>query len=239
MHHNINWEKKKPIVYFITFEQTWIPFTQGCFVPSLVEIGTVVLKKILKFVNVFSLFRNYPRLERGGALHLKTQGCIVPRLADFINEVSLFGNHLPFEKGWALHLNKLEFPSSKDALCQVWLIFGSMVLKKIFIDVSVFSLFRYYLPLEKGMALHSNKLESPSPKNALCQVWLILVLWFFRRRFLKFVNVFPLFHYYLPLEKGMASIWTNLNLITQECFVPNLVEICPVVLERKMKMWKV
>ena len=26
-------------------EQSWIPFTQGCFVPSLVEIGSVVLEK--------------------------------------------------------------------------------------------------------------------------------------------------------------------------------------------------
>ena len=25
-------------------------------------------------------------------------------------------------------------------------------------------------PLEKGVALHLNKFESPSPKNALCQV---------------------------------------------------------------------
>ena len=32
-----------------SFEQTWFPITQGCFVPSLVEIGSVVLKKkILK-----------------------------------------------------------------------------------------------------------------------------------------------------------------------------------------------
>ena len=35
-----------------------------------------------------------------------------------------------------------------------------------------FSLFRNYLPLEKGGALYLNKLESPSPKDALCQVWL-------------------------------------------------------------------
>ena len=26
-----------------SFEQTWFPFTQGCFVPSLVEIGHVAL----------------------------------------------------------------------------------------------------------------------------------------------------------------------------------------------------
>ena len=28
-----------------SFEQTWILFTQGCFVPSLVEMGPVVLEK--------------------------------------------------------------------------------------------------------------------------------------------------------------------------------------------------
>ena len=34
------------------FEQTWAPFTQGCFVPSLVEIGPVVLgKKIYRQID--------------------------------------------------------------------------------------------------------------------------------------------------------------------------------------------
>ena len=51
--------------------KTWIPFTQGCFVPSLVEIGSVVLKKkIFKFVNVFSLFRNYLPFGEEMTLHL-------------------------------------------------------------------------------------------------------------------------------------------------------------------------
>ena len=40
--------------------------------------------------------------------------------------------------------------------------------------VNVFSLFCNYLPLDKGMALHLNKLESPLLKNTLCQVWLKL-----------------------------------------------------------------
>ena len=66
------------------------------------------------------------------------------------------------------------------------------------------SLFRNYLPLEKGGALHLNKLESPSPKDALCQVWLKLVQWFWRRRFLNFINAFWLFCNYFPLEKGVA-----------------------------------
>ena len=48
--------------------------------------------------------------------------------------------------------------------------------------ILVFSLIHYYLLLEKVMALHLNKLESPSPKDALYQVWLKLAMWFWRRR---------------------------------------------------------
>ena len=68
--------------------------------------------------------------------------------------------------------------------------------------VKVFSQYRNYLPLEKGGALHLNKLEFPSPKDALCHVWLKLAQWFWRRRFFNFVNVFSLFLNYLPLERG-------------------------------------
>ena len=78
------------------FEQTWIPFTQGCIVLILVEIGCEVLeKKIFKFrLDVFSLFRK----------------CIFT-----------ICNYLLLEKGRALHLNKVESPSPKDALCLVGL----------------------------------------------------------------------------------------------------------------------
>ena len=44
---------KKTVIYWefngSLFEQTWIPFTQGCIVPSLVDIGHVVLEKIFNF----------------------------------------------------------------------------------------------------------------------------------------------------------------------------------------------
>ena len=72
---------------------------------------------------------------------------------------------------------------------------GQVVLEK-----KIFK-FRYYLPLEKGGALYFNKLESPSPKDALHQVWLKLAQWFWRRRFVNFINVFSLFRNYLPLKK--------------------------------------
>ena len=89
---------------------------------------------------------------------------------------------LPLEKGVVLHLNELEFPSHKDVLCQVWLKLVQWFWRRRFFNfVNVFSLLRNYLPFEKGGALHLNKLESPLPKDALCQVWLKLAQWFWRR----------------------------------------------------------
>ena len=76
-----------------------------------------------------------------------------------------------------------------------------------FLFGNVFSLFRNYLPLEKGRALYLNELKSPSSNDALCQVWLKLAEWFWRRRFFNFVNVFLLFCNYLPLEKGRTPLF--------------------------------
>ena len=82
-----------------------------------------------------------------------------------------------------LHLNKLEFPSPKDALCRVWLKLAKGFWRRRYWNfVSVFSLFRNYLPLEKGVAFHLYKLEFPSPKDTLWQVWLKIAKWFCRRR---------------------------------------------------------
>ena len=74
---------------------------------------------------------------------------------------------------------------------------------------------RYFIitvsSLGKRRGLHWKKLESLSPKDALCQKQFSLAKWFWRRRFLNFVNVCSLFHNYLPLEKGVAFIRRNLN----------------------------
>jgi hypothetical protein len=48
-------------------------------------------------------------------------------------------------------LNKLEFPSSKNNLYKVWLNLARWFWRRrLFKIFSVFSLFRYYLTLEKG-----------------------------------------------------------------------------------------
>ena len=49
------------------------------------------------------------------------------------------------------------------------------------ISLVYFLLFCNYLPLEKGVALHLNNLEFPSPKDDLCHVWLKFAQLFWRR----------------------------------------------------------
>ena len=75
-------------------------------------------------------------------------------------------------------------PPLKDTLPQVWLIlYGSVVLDKtIFFNyVNAFLLFHFNLPWQKGMALYLNKLESNSPMDDLCQVWLEMAQWFWSK----------------------------------------------------------
>ena len=77
---------------------------------------------------------------------------------------------LSLAKGVALHLNKLEFPSPKDALCQLWLKFAKWFWRRFLNFVNVFLLFRNSLPLEKGVALHLRKF--PSSKDVFAMfIW--------------------------------------------------------------------
>ena len=105
---------------------------------------------------------------------------------------------------------KLESPSPKDVLCQIWLKLAQC-LENILNFVIVFLLFHNYLPFEKGGPLHLNKVYFSSPKDALIVQSLVdigpvvlekIIFKFCHRKFFKFVNAFSLFHNYLPLEKG-------------------------------------
>ena len=73
---------------------TWIPFTQGCFVPSLVEIGSVVLeKKIFEFCQCIFTISLLPPLGEGWGPSFKqtwipfTQGYFVPSLVKIGPEI--------------------------------------------------------------------------------------------------------------------------------------------------------
>jgi hypothetical protein len=166
--------------------QVWL-ILEGCF-----------WRRFWKIVCVFLLFRYYLPFKRGYPLRLKTLEsspskddlCQVWfklaqwfwRKGSFLNDpipFLHFCDYLPFEKDQALYLNKLEFHSRKDNLYQVWLNLDCWFWRRRFLKIfSVFLLFRYYLPLEKCYPLPLNKLESPSPKDDFCQVWLKLAKWF-------------------------------------------------------------
>ena len=91
-----------------------------------------------------------------------------------VNLFLLFSNYPSFRKGVALHLNKLEIPSPRNTMCQVWLKMSQWFWTRRLLKVlnNVFLLFCNYLHFEKGVTLHLNKPELYSPKDALCQVWL-------------------------------------------------------------------
>jgi hypothetical protein len=88
----------------------------------------------------------------------------------------------PLWRDLTLYLHKLEFPSPKDNLYQVWLNLVGWFWRRFFKIFSVFLLSHYYLPLEKSYPLHLYRLEFPPPKDDWCQVWLKLAQWFWRSR---------------------------------------------------------
>ena len=98
--------------------------------------------------------------------------------------------------------------------------------------VNVFSLSRNYLLLEPSVTLYLNQSASLSPKDALCQVWLKLARWFWRRRFVNFVNVVSLFRNYLPLEPC-----TTLYLNKLESLSPKNT-LCHVLLKLAQWSWR-
>ena len=74
--------------------------------------------------------------------------------------------------------------------------------------------------------------------DALCQVWMKLAkrLW---RSFLSFVDIFSLFRTYFPLEKSLALYLKTFNPLHLKMLCVQFVAIGSVVLEKKIKIWKV
>ena len=93
----------------------------------------------------------------------------------FVNIFLLFWNYLPLERSVALRLRKHEFLSPRDVLCQVWLRIGQAVMENFLKSfVNIFSLFRHYFPLEKGLALYLKTLNPHHPRMLcpVCWNWL-------------------------------------------------------------------
>ena len=176
----------------------WIEFYAESAIFQPCNGGLLWKRRLLIFVNVFSVFHYYPLMKKDG-----------PIIWTNLNP------HHPIDLWWFV-----------PSLVKI----GPVVLKKkIFYFVNVFSLFCYYLPLWNDVALYLNKLQSPSPKDALYQVWSKWAQWFWRN-FLNFVNLFCNFVIISPYEMTWPFTWIP---FTQECFVLSLIESSPVVLKKK------
>ena len=68
-------------------------------------------------------------------------------------------------------------------------------------------------PLGKGQgpSFEEKKLESSSPNDSLCEVWLKLAQWFLRRRIFNSSMYFRYFVIISPWKSAGPFIWTNLN----------------------------
>ena len=111
----------------LSFEQTWKPFTQRWFMPSLVEIGQVVLEK--KIFWIFSIFFLLSPLVKGCGPSFEqtwipfTHCWFVPRPSGSEEDFLIFSKdflhfcyYLLLELGVALHLNKVN-PLHPNMLC--------------------------------------------------------------------------------------------------------------------------
>ena len=118
-------------------------------------------------------------------------------------------------------------------LTWIWCFVQSLVEIRTVVHQHI-SAISYYLPLEKGVALHLNEFDFPSHRDPLCPVCLKFSQWFPRERFFNFVNVFSLFCFYLPLGR----VW----LFIEQIWMPSHkgILIVPIWLKvkRSTKIWK-
>jgi hypothetical protein len=97
------------------------------------------------------------------------------------SDIYIFVIISPLKRTWPFIWTNLEFPLPNDSCTKfdwIWPV-GSeedWLWRKFLKIFSVFLLFSYYLPLEKGYPIPFNKFESPSPKDNLCKVWLKLAI---------------------------------------------------------------
>ena len=81
---------------------------------------------------------------------------------------------------------------------------------------------------------------NPLYQGCLCQVWLKLAQWFWRRRFLNFVSLFSLFGNYFHLEKGVALHLNKLfSSLSKDALCQFWLKLAQLFPEKMMKMWKI
>ena len=145
LNHNVDLEKSKPIISFLIIE--WSLFGKPGF-PFTRRCIVPYLDKIDPIIVQTKIFR--------------FRECIFA-----ISQLFPLGKRSghSFEQSW------IPFIKGFSVVRLVEIVIVNLDSWKFVDFVSVFSLFRKYVPYEKHVAFYLNKLECPWSKDALCQVW--------------------------------------------------------------------
>ena len=144
---------------FVWSSQILLLATLWWFVSGLIEIGPVIHQESWKCGN-YVYWRQIGRLTTRGP--------------------------------WATLLTRETVPINKHFSAKLWLYHN------VDLEIKIVS------PFWELNGCYSFKVESPSPKKALCQVWMKLALWFWKRRIL-----ISQFRYYRSFRKGRGPLWMN------------------------------
>jgi hypothetical protein len=134
----------------------------------------------------------------------------------------------PFQEDLALHLNKVEFPSWKNALYQAWLkLAWRFILKHSFQYTHVKIVSPLVVPPLPMRTIICTSVNMQYVRKLSCKSGL-----FWLSGSQTSTHIFT-FCYHLPLDENLAL---HLNiffiLFTEGWFVPSLIEISPLVLEK-------
>ena len=148
----------------------------------------------------------------------------------------LFRYHLPLEKGVALYLNKLKIPFTQEWIVTSLVEIGTVVLEKTIFNFRqcIFRFFVIISPWKRVWPFNWTILNPHHPRMLYTKFE-----WYRPSgsgdEFFKISSMY--FRYFViisPWRRAWPFIWKNLIPSTQECFVPSLVKIDPVVLEKKI-----
>ena len=133
-----------------SFEQTWLPFIQGCFAPSFVEIAPVVLEK-----KIFKVRQCILAISLNPGIVCAKSGLNWPNGSKeefFSNVVSvLFTISIlsPLGKGWGTSFGPTSIPFTQGCFAQSLILIGLVVLEKKIFKISLMY-FHYFVIISHG-----------------------------------------------------------------------------------------
>ena len=117
----------------------------------------------------------------------------------------------PYKRMWSFIWKNSKILHPRMLCAKVWLILAQLFWRRRFYITSMY--FRYFVIISlwrRAWIFIWTYLNFFSPKAALRQVWLKLVIWVWRRRYLNLISQWifavSLFRYYLPFVNGVIHL---------------------------------